>query len=201
MGDVSLRVVELAVGGLGVFRRRTELRVSYELSNDSGEAVYVYNRLPDGRPARQATDRRSLQRARVGLEAPDTAVLMVGHQPRRASEADSEVQPGYYAPALPMATQVEPAGRFRAKLRAQVPLTEEPSIPRPGHQPRRVAVERLRVIVEYTYARDVHFAHRQRYHGNCWDVSSARYQTVEAYRDVAAQRLMLVYQPEMFLLG
>ena len=31
----------------------------------------------------KATDRRSLQRARVGLEAPDTAVLMVGHQPAR----------------------------------------------------------------------------------------------------------------------
>jgi len=201
MGDVSLRVVALDVGTTGLFRRRAELRVRYELSNDSGEAVYVYNRMPHGRPARPATDRRSLQRARVGLEAPDTAVLMVGREPQRVSESDFAPPCPCHAPALPLASQVAPAGRLLGKLRAPVPLTEAPSVPRPGHHPRQVAVHRLRLIVEYAAARDVHAAQRHKYHGNCWDVSTAKYRTVEAYRDATTAQLKLVYQPEMFLLG
>jgi hypothetical protein len=202
MSGIILQIVSVAAGRTGTIKRRNELRIRYVLQNGSAESIFVYNRLLDeeGQLGRASTTHRTDQLAHLCFAEPDTVVLLVGHAPRPSEEA--RVTRLSRLPE-PMATRLGSAKQLSVTLRTPLPLAESSD----SFAPRRdgpdivaIPVRRLRLIVEYVLARDVTSSRRHR-QWSCWDIQASEPRRVEAERNISAERLALLINPDMVRFG
>jgi hypothetical protein len=202
MNGVSLHIESVTKRAAGLLRCRQELRVAYMLQNGSDDSLFVYDWLPEEswRERYPYDISRSNQLAHVCLSEPDAVVMLVGSGPGSGDEREiTRIAPL----PKPKATQLSRAEPLHGLLRAPLPLAEScdaVEARREGPGIASVAVRRLRLIVEYSRARNVTFSRRALPWGP-WDTLASSFDQVEAEHDITALGLKLYVNPQMIRFG